>query len=72
MTPSMIFAGIVCLCVVILLGWAVVWPPKPRSQGASSPDAADRRYRRNVWAVAVCGLVAFWTLVAAAIVGVVS
>jgi hypothetical protein len=32
--------------------------------------AADRRYRRNVWAVAVCGLAAFWTLVAAAIVGV--
>lgn len=33
---------------------------------------ADRRFRRNVWAVAVCGCVAFWTLVAAAIVGVLS
>lgn len=33
--------------------------------------AEDRRFRRNVWAVAVCGCVAFSTLVAAAIVGVV-
>ena len=25
--------------------------------------AADRRYRRNVWAVLLCGLAAFWTIV---------
>lgn len=23
-------------------------------------DAADRRFRRNVWTVAACGLAAFW------------
>jgi hypothetical protein len=32
--------------------------------------AADRRFRRNVWAVLLCGLAAFWTLVAALVFGV--
>lgn len=35
-------------------------PPDPEWAAALAEDAADRRFRRNVWAVVACGLAAFW------------
>jgi len=49
-------------------------PPEPEPRWADSlaEDEADRRFRAKVWTAILCGLAVFWTLVAAAIVGVVS
>lgn len=32
--------------------------------------AADRAFRRRAWAVLLCGLAAFWAVVAAVVLGV--
>ena len=38
--------------------------PDPQWAEALREDAEDRRFRRKVWTVAVCGCVAVWCVVA--------
>jgi hypothetical protein len=44
----------------------------PLSEAEWAQLEADRRYRRRAWAVLLCGLAAFWAVVAAVVAALIN